>query len=763
VAALWLARRCIAAIPLRICAVLILLPLVFTGRAMLTGGVFGPIELAYDSEPLRSVAAEHGTADAVNPMLTDVQRLMIPWKAAVRYAFAHHQWPLLNPFSFCGDILATGSEPSPWHPFNTLSYLLPLAQSITFHATLAFFAAALAAYLFAKELGASDVAALFAAIAWMFSAFLIFFIQVPLGATVMMQPLVMLATRRVIATPRFGTIVLLAVALTLVVVAGHPESTLHVVAVGAAYGVFELATLRDRKSITRAIGAAVASGALALLLSAIHLLPFIDALPQTADYQFRVERSVTEARVVGWGEAATRVVAAVVPFRFGSPASETANVPSRYHRPIYGYAGSLLFAPALIGLFRSRHRIRWFLLGALIVGLLASVSAPVANAFFSHLPLFRIALNERLVFGAVLALAMLGALGIDAMLREGVRSLLLASIAVTVILGVAIAMLWPAMIATGLSSSYLRSGALHELLPLLFAIALLLPRPEPRTAAMGLVALLLLQRAIDEQRTIPTWPAEAFYPRTPLIDALPKADAPYRVAGREATFLPNMATHYQLEDARGATGMTFARMAETLPLWSRLEPVSFNHIGDLTRPFLSALNIRYAFEETRDPLPDGWRVRAEYRGARLLENPQALERAFIPRRVIFTDDVATLARIDDFHEVATVSAPPLNSRTITNGSGTLRTKREGLDLRIDAQLDAASWIVISETAWRGWQATIDGRDTPLYFGNHAFLAAQLPAGHHEVMLRYRPHSFFVGLALTLSTMLALVAIAVVRR
>ncbi|MEA2568935.1 MAG: hypothetical protein QOI24_936 [Acidobacteriota bacterium] len=763
VAALWIARRCIVAIPPRVCAVLILLPLVFTGRALLTGGVFGPIELAYDSEPLRSVAAQHGVAGAVNPMLTDVQRLMIPWKAAVRYAFAQHRWPLLNPFSFCGDILAAGSEPSPWHPFNALSYLLPLAQSITFHATLAFFAAALATYLFAKELGVGEIAALFAAVAWMFSAFLIFFIQVPLGAAVMMLPLVLLATRRVIAWPRFGTIVLLAATLALVVVAGHPESTLHVVAIGAAYGVFELAALRDRTSIVRAIGAAFAAGALALLLSAIHLLPFIDALPQTADYQFRVERSVTEARVVGWRETASRIVAAAVPFRFGSPVSETANVPSRYHRPIYGYAGSILFAPALIGLLRSRLRIRFFLLGVLIFGLLASVSAPLIDALFSHLPLFRIALNERLVFGAVLALAMLGALGIDAMLRDGADKMLWAMIAVAIVLVVIVAALWPTMIASGLSPSYLQTNLFHELLPLLLAIALLLPRPSPRAAALGLVALLLLQRTIEERRAIPTWPAEAFYPHTPLIDALPKAETPYRVAGREATFLPNIATHYQLEDARGATGMTFARMAETLPLWSRLEPVSFNHIDDLTRPFLSALNVRYAFEETRDPIPDGWRVRAEDRGARLLENPRALERAFIPRQVMFTDDVATLALITDFRDMATVSAPPSNSGTIVNGGGTLRTKWDRLDLRIDARLDSASWIVISQTAWRGWQATIDGRDAPLFFGNHAFLAAHVPAGHHELVLRYRPLSFFIGLGLTLATLAALLAIAAVRR
>ncbi|HKO02678.1 MAG TPA: hypothetical protein VJ032_13345, partial [Thermoanaerobaculia bacterium] len=381
--ALWIARRCIAPIPLRVCAVLVLLPLVFTGRALLTGGVFAPIDLAYETEPLRSIAAQHGITEVVNPMQTDVQRLMIPWKAAVRYALSQHRWPLLNPFSFCGDILASGSEPSPWHPFNALSYLLPFAQSITFHATLAFFTAALAAYLFAKELGVADIAALFAAVAWAFSAFIIFFIQVPLGATVLMQPLVLLAVRRVVATPAFRSMVLLAAMLALIVVSGHPESTLHVVAIGVAYGAFELAAVRNRNAVLRGIGVAIGAGVIALLLSAIHLLPFVEALVQTADYKFRVESPA--AQVVTTGEAATRLVAAAVPFRFGSPTLETADVPSRYHRPIYGYAGSLLFAPALIGLIRSRHRIRSFLLGLLILGMLAAVSTPVVMAILSHL------------------------------------------------------------------------------------------------------------------------------------------------------------------------------------------------------------------------------------------------------------------------------------------------------------------------------------------------------------------------------------------
>ena len=37
--------------------VILLLPLLFTARALFTGGVFGPVDLAYTYEPLASIAS----------------------------------------------------------------------------------------------------------------------------------------------------------------------------------------------------------------------------------------------------------------------------------------------------------------------------------------------------------------------------------------------------------------------------------------------------------------------------------------------------------------------------------------------------------------------------------------------------------------------------------------------------------------------------------------------------------------------------------
>src|SRR5215210_1728507 len=70
--------------------VLVLLPLCFTGHALLTGRVYGPIDLPYMSEPLSDYTQEHGLEKRPNGQtkihngtISDLYMQLIPWQAAV--------------------------------------------------------------------------------------------------------------------------------------------------------------------------------------------------------------------------------------------------------------------------------------------------------------------------------------------------------------------------------------------------------------------------------------------------------------------------------------------------------------------------------------------------------------------------------------------------------------------------------------------------------------------------------------------------------
>jgi uncharacterized membrane protein YfhO len=52
--------------------------------------------------------------------------------------------------------------------------------------------------------------------------------------------------------------------------------------------------------------------------------------------------------------------------------------------------------------------------------------------------------------------------------------------------------------------------------------------------------------------------------------------------------------------------------------------------------------------------------------------------------------------------------------------------------------------VISNVDYPGWLAAVDGQSTPLYRANGIFQGMVVPAGQHEVTLRFWPNSFRWG-------------------
>ncbi len=257
--------------------VLFLLPFCFVGRALLTDSVYGPVDLPYVTEPLKAMRVPMGMPEIHNGVISDLYAQMIPWRKAVQYAYGHGQWPLWNPFILSGSVLAASAQPAVYSPFTLLALLLPVAKGLTFSAAITLFLAGLGAFLFARELGCRESVALFAAAGWMYAKALAFFLLWAIGG----------AWARVRA-PSIRSAALLCIALVLILFAGHPETVLHAVFVGAVYGVVELA--RVRRDVVRALAAAAGAGIVAFGLAAIYILPILEAAPQTSEHAFPSRR-----------------------------------------------------------------------------------------------------------------------------------------------------------------------------------------------------------------------------------------------------------------------------------------------------------------------------------------------------------------------------------------------------------------------------------------------------------------------------------------
>jgi hypothetical protein len=667
---------------------LLLLPMLFTGRALFTNRVYAPIDLHFQYEPFRNGLAPHNRA------LSDLHCQIIPWQQAVRASLARGEWPLWNPSILCGDILAAAAQPAVYDPFQWLCLLLPLPLALTFGATITFFLAAHGTFAFARAIGCSERAALVAAAGFMCSGMLAFFVGWPLGRAWALLPLVLFAARAVGREARWRDGVLLTIALALVIVAGHPESLLHIVAVGAVYGFFETRSWR-------AAGVALAAGIAALLLTAVYLLPFLEAVPQTVEHDIRRDLYAPTSydQLAPPATRAARIARTFLPF-------------AEADDPLSARAGSIVFALALAAPFAARRRETWFFSALAGVALCATFGLkPVAHLLHA-LPLFDIAINERLAFAAVFAVSILAALTIDAM-----NSRVMAICAVT---GAAAMLL--------ASRGDVRTIAC-EALPLLALCAFL----RTRHVALAALTLLLLQRTYADGSIYPAIAPKLFYPRTPLVDALPRDG---RVAAVGFSLVPNTAAMYGLEDVRGYEAMTNRRLAQTYPLWSQFQTAWFNRIDDPSRPFLSLMNVRAIVD-----------------GTRVLENPHALPRAFVPRRVRYERDEANVLEamkaVQDFGEVAFIETHLYAPHDAPNGPGDVTT-RDNKDF--DVNLQNPGWVVISNTAWRGWRAYVDGRRVETHFADHAFLGVHVPAGRHRLRLVYLPESFTRGRAISLAAL-----------
>jgi len=88
------------------------------------------------------------------------------------------------------------------------------------------------------------------------------------------------------------------------------------------------------------------------------------------------------------------------------------------------------------------------------------------------------------------------------------------------------------------------------------------------------------------------------------------------------------------------------------------------------------------------------------------------------------------------------------------------------EVRIAVAPTQASILVLTDTAYPGWTAHVDGEPAPILRANGAFRAVVIPAGAAEVVFAYRPASLRWGAAVSLSaaTTIAVVATTgVVRR
>ncbi|HEX2122760.1 MAG TPA: YfhO family protein [Thermoanaerobaculia bacterium] len=783
-AAVWLARRAKADLPIRVAVFFYALVFVFFYLPLTQDYVNIPVDFLKTLPPWAHIERNH---DSSNGMMNDIVLQIVPWAHQVREAWRSFEPPLWNHLSGAGYPLLANPQTSALSPLRILALPLSLGHAMTAEGAMKVLIALTFTFLFCRRRGYSEMASTIGAVAFGFSTFVVVWLHFPLITTACLVPAVLYFLDLLAERITYKRFVAGAVVWTAMLFGGHPETASHTFFLAALYVLWIILVERRFGGLKPALRfLAVLAGALAVagLLSLPLLAPFAEALPKSKRYQELA--SMPNSALVPYSDWPSFVVL-LQPHFFGEmphPPHEQPWGPA-HAESITGFAGFLGIAgwfavlANVIATRAWRSRELFFVLATLLIlGVLMSWPG-VREAFHA---IFQLAANARLRLLFALLLAIQTAALVD-LLERGRR--------VPVLIGIAAAsaVLLYLLASSDFANAFRRDTAVLAILPsvAVLALATIVAFAPRRDLALTFVLVAVIAElwevGCDWNPVISNrW----MYPRTPILEKMDelKANAPpnepFRMVGAGPAFFPNLNGVYGYEDIRPHDPMANGRFIGLLRHISPMYDASdyFARWNDYETRFLDYLNVRYVITPWAGELPPKFAMLYDSRDGRIFENRDVLPRFYPVRNVIidFEDDsffrrlkemdgwshtglLETLElenqqQHDDFFLPRPEDSPVATSRIV---------EARPTEYRLHVKAPRYTLVVSSIPWWPGWKVERNGAGADPIKVNGGFLGFAVPPGELDVRVWYDPWTFRYGAIIALATAVALVVIGVRRR
>ncbi|HET9101947.1 MAG TPA: YfhO family protein [Solirubrobacteraceae bacterium] len=782
-----------------------LLSLVMVGQGLLPGRTLSSSDGLLSSVPWQSSKPASVPGLGTNFELADASNVFQPMFRYTRSQLP--SIPLWNPFLGAGRPLLADGQSAVFGPFTVPSYVLPFWKSLAVAAMLKLFVGALGMFLLARALGMRFGGALLSGVVFAFGTFFVVWLAWPLTSVYAFIPWTLLLCERLVRGPSRLNVSGLGVVLALQFLAGHPESSFHLLFTASLYVAFRLieGMVRRRsgwRGLLRPALAYVGALILGVGLAALVLLPFAEFVLHSGDLARRTGSSA--------GFWPRKYLGALFLHDYwGRPTQ----LDLESFMQVRGwYAGAVTLMLAAAALIRRRSALRVALVVYALFCVCMVIGLPPVFHLVSSLPGFSAAHNERLLIYVLVVLALLAGFGLDdlsgrvALPRPGRQAVTAAAAIITLIpvgwllaahtlslahLGGGLRVAWgfahPPVPPVGVNvegsaaAAIVRDSALEIWLPLaaigfaLIALRLRTRRPLPAGVFVAGCVILL---AADLFRA-----NMGFNPAIPIRTATPpvtgairylQSRRPNRFIGVSTLQLsqplpPDLAMTFRLYDARG---YDFPVEKHFDALWRGYVAPG---VGDFTQPeefasatpaALRALDLLSVSDLMIGPLQyiryplHGPGLSVAYKGpdAVVYRNANALPRVFmVDHQQTVPGDAAALRAVTapgfDGRGVAVDESPLAGlpqavHAPAPSGASARLTGYSGQRAVIRAHATRRSLLVLTDSWYPGWSATVDGRAVPIHRVDSVLRGVALGAGEHTVVFAYAPASWTAGLIIT---------------
>ncbi len=679
----------------------------------------------------------------------DIGSLILPWFQFQAGEWHHWRFPMWDPNSWTGQPLFGQAQPGAAYPINWLLFWMPLDHGwlrqdvLHWWYVLVHYLAGLSCYALCRDLGRSRLASVLGGIIYSLAGYVAYTDSPQMLHGAVWAPLVFLFLFRAErGENRAASAVLSGFFLGVAWLVGHHQMQIFLSLAVAALWIW--ICVRNR----RLVSCAILAFGMTAMTSAFQTLP-------AAEYGRQAVRWVGADEPQGLGETVPYAVHAQYALK---PISLIGIfVAGVEHGPYNAFCGVAAFAFAILGaiLWWQERRVRWLATLALCGILFALGGNSVFHGMFYALaPLVekaRVPAAATVLFA--IGVATLAAFGLDtlrgiSMAPGGNTSVdaartsacatrtgwILAGFGAVVALGSLF--FYAGRVPVAISDNRMVVTALCAIL----AAGLLTARISSRARSAAAIGLVLFELGNVTDYNLAT----ADRATHPYLYKLAEHYDLARFVGGSRIVYDDKAIPYNIGDWYGI---------EALNAYAASVPASLWQLQVFSERVQDVMGIRYYLGLTpqRADLREVFQGRS---GVKVFENAKAFPRVWAVHHAVARATLADPA-FDARHSVFVIGQSPPKLDSCADDDVWM-ARHEPNYVVIKAAMSCRGMVILTDTWFPGWRATVDGRSVVIEKAYGAFRGVVVEAGDHTIEMRYRPWSVFLGAGMT--GMAALVAL-----